>query len=172
MKWFYLSLYYLIFIRLPSPTTPGVGPFFEWLRYRCCRNIFKYCGKKVNIGTGARFGRGSQIEIGDYSGIGMYCKVPSNIKIGNYVMMGPHVTIHNSKHNFERTDIPMIKQGATTLGQSTIEDDVWIGSHAIILPGVDIKEGTIVGAGSVVTKTFPPYSIIAGNPARLIRSRK
>ena len=53
----------------------------------------------------------------------------------------------------------------------TIEDDVWIGQRVIILPGRTIAKGSVVGAGSVVTKDFPPYSIIGGNPARLIRSR-
>ena len=52
-----------------------------------------------------------------------------------------------------------------------IEDDVWIGQRVIILPGVTIYKGCIIGAGAVVTKSFPPYSIIGGNPAKLIKSR-
>lgn len=171
MNFLNIIFYYLVLIHLPSPTTPLFGPFFEWIRYVNCKGIFKKCGKKVNIGTGARFGNGKNIEIGDYSGIGMYCTVPSDVKIGNYVMMAPHVTILNSKHNFDRVDIPMIKQGSTRLTTPTIEDDVWIGTHSIILPNVILKKGTIVAAGSVVTKTFPEYSIIGGNPARLIKSR-
>lgn len=62
-------------------------------------------------------------------------------------------------------------QGKDKLRSISIEDDVWIGARAIILPGVTIAKGSIVGAGSVVTKSFPPYSVIAGNPARIVKSR-
>ncbi len=172
MKFIRLVLYYLFFRNLPGPTFPYMGPFFEWLRYRLCRGIFKSCGKKVNIATNAKFGNGYKIEIGDYSGIGMNCKVPSDIFIGNYVMMGPNVTIYNAKHNYDRTDIPMLMQGVSISERTIIEDDVWIGGHVIILPGRIIKKGTIIGAGSVVTKDFPEYSIIGGNPAKLIGTRK
>lgn len=171
MKYFKLLLFYALLSRLPGPTFPILGPFFEWIRYRNCRGIFKKCGEKVNIGPNAHFGKGFLIEIGDYSGIGKNCKVPDNIIIGNYVMMGPNVTIYDSKHNFSNIEIPMLQQGASREKPTLIEDDVWIGSHAIILPGRVIRKGTIIGAGSVVTKDFPPFSIIGGNPAKLIGSR-
>jgi maltose O-acetyltransferase len=86
-------------------------------------------------------------------------------------MMGPHVTINGANHNFERTDIPMRKQGVKKYPPVVIEDDVWIGSHVIIMPGLIIKKGTIIGAGAIVTKDFPAYSVIGGNPAKLIKSR-
>lgn len=172
MKTVGLILYYGFLRYLPSPTLPFLGPFFEWLRYTNCKFIFKHIGKKVNVARGASFGNGENIEIGDFSGIGMYCKVPNDIKIGNYVMMGPNVTIYGSKHNFDRTDKPMIEQGMTKLSTPVIEDDVWIGSHVIILPGVVIQKGSIIAAGAVVSKTFPEYSVIGGNPAKLIRLRK
>lgn len=171
MRHFRLFLYYIFFRWLPGPTFPFIGFVFEWLRYRLCRGIFLSCGKKVNIATNARFGTGFGIEIGNYSGIGVNCKVPNNIYIGDYVMMGPNVTIYSAKHNHDRTDIPMLMQGSSTAKRTIIEDDVWIGSHVIILPGRTIRKGTIIGAGAVVTKDFPPYSIIGGNPAKLIKSR-
>lgn len=171
MRVIFLVLYYGFFKFLPSPTFPVLGPFFEWIRFKCAQNIFKECGEKVNIGNGANFGNGKNIVIGDYSGIGVNGTVPNNIIIGRDVMMGPNVTIFGSKHNFDRTDIPMIAQGVTNAESSVIEDDVWIGSHAIILPGVRLQKGTIVGAGAVVTKTFPPYSVIGGNPAKLLKTR-
>jgi maltose O-acetyltransferase len=133
--------------------------------------IFKKCGKKVNVGKGARFNRGFNIEIDDFSGIGVNCHVPENIKIGKYVMMGQNVIVFGAKHNFESVDIPMIKQGVTISKPVIIEDDVWIGSNVIIMPGRVVRKGTIIGAGSVLTKDFPEYSIVAGNPAKLIRSR-
>lgn len=125
----------------------------------------------MNVGTGAKFGKGFNIEIGDYSGIGINCVVPENIFIGNYVMMGPNVTVYDSNHNFSRLDVPMVFQGTSRVGKTIIEDDVWIGSNVIILPGRIVRKGTIVGAGSVVTKDFPEYSIVAGNPAMLKGSR-
>jgi len=67
--------------------------------------------------------------------------------------------------------IPMNRQGWSEDRPVCIEDDVWIGSRVILLPGVRIGKGSIVGAGSVVTRDVEPYAIVAGNPARKIRSR-
>ena len=171
-RYLFLLLYYSVLRYLPHSTVPILGSISESLRYQCCKHIFNKCGKNVNIGSKARFGKGFDIEIGDHSGIGINSKVPSNIKIGNYVMMGPNVTIHSANHNFSRTDIPMVKQGVSESQKTVIEDDVWIGSNVILLPGKHIRRGTIIGTGAVVTKDFPEYSIIAGNPAKLIKMRK
>jgi len=170
-KFIGLFLFYVFCRHLPHSTIPVFGPVSESIRYFVCRLIFKKCGRKVNIGRGARFSKGFNIEIDDYSGIGVNCQVPDNIKIGKYVMMGHNVMVFGANHNFERVDIPMIQQGIRTYKPVIIEDDVWIGSNAIIMPGRIIRKGTIIGAGAVVTKDFPEYSIIAGNPAKLIRSR-
>lgn len=86
-------------------------------------------------------------------------------------MMGPDVTIYGSNHAYDRTDIPMTQQGFKKYPPVVIEDDVWIGGHVIINAGRTIKKGSIVAAGSVVTKDFPEYSIIGGNPAKLIKIR-
>lgn len=170
-RYFFLLLYYGVLKHLPHSSVPFVGRTFEWLRYQCCKNIFKKCGKGVNIEKGARFGKGFDIEIGDKSGIGMNCKVPSNIKIGVDVMMGPEVIIFAADHKFDRTDISMIRQGITKIIAPVIEDDVWIGQRAMIMSGKILKKGSIVAAGAIVTKNFPAYSIIGGNPAKLIKSR-
>ncbi|WP_395632343.1 acyltransferase [Flavobacterium sp.] len=166
-----LITYYLILKRLPNSTFPFFGPVSEKLRYSCCRHIFKECGKNVNIGQNARFGTGKNIVIGYNSGIGINAKVPDNIIIGEHVMMGENVTVFGSNHAFERTDIPMTKQGFKTYPPVVIEDDVWIGNNSIILAGRIIKKGSIVAAGTVLTKDFPEYSIIGGNPSRLLKSR-
>lgn len=135
--------------------------------------IFKKLGKRSNIEQGAHFGKGFDIEMGYHSSIGKNCKIPANIKIGNEVMMGNNVTIFSSSHVFDRTDVPIQAQGMKSYPPFEIEDDVWIGQNVIIMPKVGkLAKGTIVGAGSVVTKQFPEYSIIGGNPARLIRMRK
>lgn len=172
MRRFSLYFYYLILNKLPHSSVPIIGLPCERFKEFFIKKIFKSCGTNVNVGKGARFGNGRFITIGNNSGIGMYAKVPNDIIIGEVVMMGVNVTIFGSNHVFDRTDIPMRKQGMRKEQPVIIEDDVWIGSNSIIMAGRKIAKGSIVAAGSVVTKDFPEYSIIGGNPARLIRSRK
>jgi len=172
MRLFSLILYYIILNKLPHSTVPLVGMTCERIKEFFAKRIFLKCGKNVNIGKGARFGDGKKIEIGDNSSLGINCKVPSNIIIKENVMMGPNVTIYSSNHEFSRTDIPMIEQGYRHYPPVIINNDVWIGGQVIIMPGITIHEGTIIAAGSVVTKIFPEFSIIGGNPARFIKSRK
>lgn len=142
------------------------------IRYQLVKRIFKVCGKNVNVERRASFGSGREIEIGDNSGIGINACIPANTKIGKNVMMGPNCYILGANHSFARTDIPMMQQGNTIRKQTIIGDDVWIGRNVTMTPGRIVKEGTIIGACCVLTKDFPEYSIIGGNPSKLIRSRK
>lgn len=136
----------------------------------CGKLILKQCGKNVNIEKGAHFS--SELSIGDNSGIGVNAQIAPYVTIGNDVMMGPDCMMYTTNHGMERTDIPMWKQKSSSPDPIVIGDDVWIGSRVIILHGVHIGNGSVIGAGSVVTKDIPPYSIVGGNPARIIRSRK
>ena len=131
-----------------------------------------FCGKNVNIEKGADFGSGFQLQIGNNSGLGINCRVPSNIIIGSDVMMGPECFILDANHSFENVEVPMINQGHAEKKQTIIEDDVWIGRDVLFTPGRVVKRGSIIGARCVLTKNFPEFSIIGGNPSRLIRSRK
>lgn len=126
----------------------------------------------MNIEKGAFFGTGRKVSIGDYSGIGINCKLYGEVSIGKNVMMGPEVVFLTTSHNYSRIDIPMINQGISKEMPITINDDVWIGTRCTFLPGVTIGRGVIVGAASVVTKSFPDYVVIAGNPARVVRDRR
>lgn len=85
-------------------------------------------------------------------------------------MMSPGVSIFAENHNFSDTHIPMKDQGVT-VSFVVIEDDCWIASNSTILAGVTIGKGSVVAAGSVVTKNVPPYSVVAGSPATVIKSR-
>lgn len=85
--------------------------------------------------------------------------------------MGTDVIIITRNHRFDRTDIPMMEQGFEEERPVYIGNDVWIGDRVLILPGVHIGDGSIIAAGAVVTKDVPPYSIVAGVPARKIRDR-
>jgi maltose O-acetyltransferase len=86
-------------------------------------------------------------------------------------MMGPDVVIHTRNHRHDRIDIPMCQQGFGEMKPVIIEDDVWLGERVIILPGVTIGKGSIIGAGAVVAKNVPPYSIAVGNPALVVKKR-
>lgn len=132
--------------------------------------MLEHCGIDVNIEKKAFFS--SKVSLGDHSGIGVNAKIYGRCSIGNYVMMGEDCTIITRNHCFNRVDQTMMNQGFDEEKPVSIGDDVWIGDKVIILPGVQIGNGCIVGAGSVVTHSIPPYSIAAGNPARIIRNRK
>lgn len=170
MKKIYLMLYYAIGINMPrSDRTMNFGA--KGFRRFLAKKTFKKVGTQINIEKGAFFGNGSEIEIGDYSGIGINAQISGPIKIGNYVMMGPEVMIYTSNHNFSEKDRPMIMQGNSKMAPVVIEDDVWIGARAVILPGVTVHKGSIIAAGSIVTKDVQAYSIVGGNPAKLIKMR-
>ena len=161
----FLIFYYGFARYLPS------GKFGKWIRLHVCKHIFKQCGEKVNVERGAFFGSGINICIGNHSGIGKNCVIPSDTIIGENVMMGPNCFILYRNHCFERTDVPMIKQGFSSSRQTIIDDDVWIGRDVLMTPGRHIKTGSIIAAGCVLCKDFPEYSIVGGNPSRLIRNR-
>ncbi len=170
-----LVVYYAIARWLPVSHSNIYGTFGGRFRRFLCRRIFLKIGGGTNIERGAWFGKGTGIELGDNSGIGINAHIHPNTKIGSNVMMGPNVRMLDSTHKFDRTDIPMIMQGVKSAAercQVTIEDDIWIGEDVLIMSSRTIKTGSIIGARTVLTKDFPEYSIIGGNPSRLIRSRK
>lgn len=165
----FLSLYYSFAIYLPDSNGP-----IKWgtkVRRYVCKRIFKKCGKGVMIHRGAHFGIGINIEIGDYSDIGVNAVIPSDTVIGDYVLMAPNCYIFASNHEFSDTSIPIKRQGVTEKKKTIIGNDVWIGRNVTMTPGRHIKDGTIIGACCVLTKDFPEYSIVGGNPSKLIRSR-
>lgn len=164
-KYILLVLYYYFARFLPS------GKLGKYVRYHICKGIFKKCGKNVNVKRLATFGNGFNIVIGDNSGIGIRACIPNDTVIGNDVMMGPNTYILVHNHAFERTDITMREQGYIERKQTIIEDDCWIGRDVLMTPGRTIKKGSIIAAGCVLTKDFPEYSIVGGNPSKLIRSR-
>jgi len=168
-----IVLYYYIFKNLPQYSLTGVE--YRNIRSWICKYFFKNCGTNVNVKKGASFGTGKNIEIGNNSDIGLnaYIGGVSNLGslvIGKDVMMAPEVVILTINHKFDRIDIPINLQGSEG-SKVVIEDDVWIGYRSIILPGVQIGRGSIIAAGAVVSKSFPPYSIIGGVPAKLIKKR-
>ena len=134
------------------------------------RRIAANCGKNINIEKHAHFT--PELSIGDNSGVGIRCEMNGPVSIGKNVMMGPEVIVYTHNHVFSRIDIPMIQQGESETEPVFIDDDVWIGRRAMILPGVHIGQGSVIGAGAVVTKNIPEFSVAAGVPAKVVKTRK
>ncbi|MDE6819213.1 MAG: acyltransferase [Muribaculaceae bacterium] len=166
----FLILYYGIARWLPAFYRPG-GRLGKAMRVWCCRHIFAECGSEVNIERGAYFGHGRNVRLGSRSGLGVNAHIKDNTIIGNDVMMGPNFVVQESRHSFERTDIPMGQQPELPPQQVIIGNDIWIGADVMIIGNRHVADGSILAARAVITKDFPPYSIIGGNPSRLIRSR-
>jgi maltose O-acetyltransferase len=162
--------YYSIATRMPQPPFPG-GNLGHWLRARMCRLIFLKCGDGIVVRPHAFFGSGCDIEIGDFSEIGLNAYLNRDVKIGKHVLMGQNVTILTTRHEFENPNIPIHEQGTSERRPVRVGDDVWIGANSILLPGITIGDGAVIGAGSVVTRDIPPFAVVAGNPARVIRRR-
>lgn len=166
-------LYYGFAQYLPDSYTPIVGKIANRIRIGCCKHIFAYCSPKVsNINRRAFFGKGDEVEIGDYSSIGANCVLHPKVKIGSYVMMGPEVYMVGNNHITADTETPMCFQGKTENQPIIIEDDCWLGARVMIMTGRKIGHGSILASGAVITKDIEPYSIMGGNPAKLIKKRK
>jgi acetyltransferase-like isoleucine patch superfamily enzyme len=123
--------------------------------------------------TGVVAHKGVGLVIGDYSGINAqsYIGCQGGVTVGANVIMGPGVRIFSENHNFTHTEVPIRLQGEIRQ-EVVIEDDCWIGSGATILAGVRIGTGSVIAAGSIVTNDVLPYSVVAGIPARLLKTRK
>jgi acetyltransferase-like isoleucine patch superfamily enzyme len=116
---------------------------------------------------------GEGLLLGNHSSCDAYCFFGAGgmITIGEHVIMGQHVCFHAETHNHDSIEVSIRTQGVTPM-PIVVEDDCWIGANVTILGGSKLGRGSIVGAGAVVRGEFPPYSVIAGVPARLIRSRR
>ena len=96
----------------------------------------------------------------------------NGVTLGKYVMVASNCTFAPTNHEFERRDVPMIRQRfRPSRGGILVEDDVWIGANCVILDGAILRRGCIVGANSVVTGELAPYSINLGSPARFVKWR-
>ena len=108
------------------------------------------------------------VIIGDHTRIGLHNTIIGPVTIGCHVNLAQGITVTALNHNFEASDKRIDEQGISTT-PVTIEDDIWIGANAVILPGVTIGNHSVVAAGAVVTKNVPPHSLVAGVPARIIK---
>lgn len=128
-----------------------------------------YMGEKTLIESFATVNNAvGDVVIGDRTLIGIASVVIGPVVIGNDVLLAQNIVISGLNHGYE--DITKsIRDHQTVTKKITIEDEVWIGANAVITAGVSIGRHSIVAAGSVVTKNVPPFSIVAGNPAKLVK---
>ena len=170
MKIICLFIYYIFGTWLPSQPVPG------WkLGYKLRRWLMKYiaeeCGLNVVIKQNAYVGTGRGLRIGNNSQLGVNSRIGPFVWIGSDVVMGPDVVIMTTAHAFENPGEPIRLQGDLPVKSVKVGNDVWIGTRVIVMPGVTLGNGSVIGAGSVVTRDIPPLAIAAGNPARVFRKR-
>lgn len=116
---------------------------------------------------------GGNIEIGKNCSINPFCVLYGlgGLTIGNFVRIATHTVIVPANHIFDDLNVPIKLQGLSKKGV-IIEDDVWIGAGVRILDGVTVGQGSVIGAGTVLTKTVEPYSIVVGVPGKVIKNRR
>ncbi len=160
----------------PQPAPPRRPALLRWLRrirvWALCtfRYRFVKVGRDFYLGSGLHV-RPNCVTVGDYCFIGNHGHLASEATIGNWVMIASQVSFVGGDHNYHEVGVPSVWAGRATNKRIVIEDDVWIGHGVIVMHGVHIGRGSIVAAGAVVTRDVPPYSIVAGVPAKAIKQR-
>lgn len=141
-------------------------------------------GTRIVVGAGSFIdsfvkikpvGGSGDVMIGERSYInsGTVIYSGNGVRIGNGVLIAANCTFAASNHQFTRDDLPIANQGfMPSRGGILVEDDVWIGANCVLLDGTIIRQGAVVGAGMVVRHELGPYTIYAGNPARIIGRRR
>jgi len=122
---------------------------------------------------GGKFIRPKEISFGSNIFINSNFHISArNLYFGSNIMIGPGLVIECDNHEYHHVGQTIFKtRNSRKIGSVIIEDDVWIGANVVILPDVVIGEGCIVGAGSIITKSLPPYSICVGCPCKPIKQR-
>lgn len=156
------------------------GWLWDWIWASVWKWGMKHCGKGVYLRPMSSDIKGLEnLSIGDGTSIPkgstFYC-TEAPLTIGKKVIFGPHPTIITGDHRIDIIgkyiiDVTVDEKLPENDAPVTIEDDVWCGANVTVLKGVTIGRGSVIAAGAVVTKSFPPYSIIGGIPAQLLKMR-
>lgn len=150
------------------PSTLG-----ERLRARLMPRFLRELGSNTVLQSGLRVTNPEMVSIGSNCNLAqdVFITGGGGVQIGDWVGLGPDVKIWSVNHRFDDPDRPWLLQGWERKAV-VIEEDVWLGAGAFVMPGVTIGRGAIVSACTVVNKTIPPYALVAGNPGRIIGWRK
>lgn len=147
---------------------------YEGVKFFLKRGCPIFIGEDTNIQKGVVLSTSEtgRIAIGRNVYIGEYCVITSNaeIVVGDEVLISPHCDMVDFNHIYDDPCRLINRQGLTA-GRIVVEEGAWIGSGAKILMGVTVGKGAVVGAGSVVTRDVEPQTVVAGNPARVIKKR-
>jgi len=170
MRKLLLLIYYGFAWHLPSQPMPG-WKFAYAVRRFLVKRIFQSCGEGVVVKQHAYFGDGNTLNVGNRVRIGINSRIDRDVTLGDDVMIGQDVVILTSGHAYEDPTVPINQQGAAKSRPVKIGRDVLVGTRVVILPGVEIGEGSVIGAGSIVRSNIPPFSVAAGNGARVFWKR-
>jgi acetyltransferase-like isoleucine patch superfamily enzyme len=159
---------FVIWVLAHAPLKTGI-----WLRSKFMQRFFQHVGANTVIQSGLRVTNPERIWIGANCNFaqGVFITGGGGVKIGDWVGFGPDVKVWSVNHRFEDPNTPWLLQG-WEMKEVVIEDDVWLGANVFVMPGVTIGKGAIVSACAVVGRTVPAYSLVAGNPARVVGWRK
>ncbi|WP_203666685.1 sugar O-acetyltransferase [Cellulomonas pakistanensis] len=137
-------------------------------REKILRELLGSVGERVWVEPPLRVMYGNRVHLGDdvYVNVGLTLVDDVEVHVGSRVMLAPNVTVITTGHPVHPE---LRRDGSQFSAPVRIEDDVWVGAGATILPGVTIGAGSVVGAGAVVTGNVPPGVVVAGVPARVIR---
>ena len=170
------SFSHMIFTQVEALLIWLFGHFPGFIGFVIRNIIYRLLFKKLKgfawIQPNVQFVETNKLKVGRFFGInsGSYVNAVGGINIGDYVLIGSNVTISSGQHQIDGSASPVFSRPILPK-EIIIEDDVWIGAGAVIMPGITLRKGTVVGACSVVTKDTTEYSVVVGAPARKIRSR-
>lgn len=148
------------------------GHIGEAVRSRILKKYFKRCGRNLKLADHVTIQNPNLLSLGNDVIIvkNVFINAGGGVDIGDNCGIGPYSKIWSVNHVFESLDVRIWDQGWTR-APVNIENDVWIGAGAIILPGVTIGKHSVIGAGSVIPKSVPPFSVVVGNPGRIVGTR-
>jgi galactoside O-acetyltransferase len=181
------ELWLALFAWIPTPL--GLA-----LRLAAWKPLFASCGsvrfaagltllgcRNMRLANGVRLGRGAFVTagngtlvVGENVALSPCVHLSADegyIEIGRYTAIGPGTVLRAANHRFDRRGTPIMLQGHIP-GKIIIEEDVWIGANCVITPNVRIGRGAVVGAGAVVTRDVPPFAVVGGVPAKIIKQRE
>lgn len=153
------------------PTREDIHYILRYLRASLRRIRYRTWNVHPTAYLGPSCHLSADLVAGPHAYIGMESVISPGVRIGAYTMLGPRVCVLGNDHMMDKPGIPSIYSGRPEFRETVIGRDVWIGAGAIILAGIRIGDGSIVGAGSVVTRSVGECEIVGGVPARLIRYR-